>query len=163
MYDLDSVGLRYEGFWMKVRKHRGLHWFKDKKHGSGWIIYPDGSQYKGEFINDEPVSDDSRPVERRHSAESRLTVDGESVESSKSDHSRRSATSPSHLAKRYDRLERTIQHERSRSFTDTVGRRINNPVNMWTDAKQVLEVQSMQNIIINQHHVLLLLTSTSRH
>ena len=90
-------------------------------------MYPDGSEYKGEFINDEPVSDDSRPVERRYSAESRLTIDGESVQSSKSDHSRRSATSPSHLAKKYDQLERSIQHESTRSFVDMVGRRIKNP------------------------------------
>src|SRR5216117_746497 len=123
-YDLKSVGQIYEGFWMKVGNHIFSANLQDKKHGSGWLVYPDRSQYRGEFINDEPVSKGvHESVERRHSAESRLSADRESIESSKSDYSRRSATSP-----KLFEYERTIRHERSRSFVDTVGRRIKNPI-----------------------------------
>jgi hypothetical protein len=118
---------------------------KDKKHGSGWIVYPDGTQYKGEFIDDEPVFEDAGDsADGRYSTETRFTTDGESIESLKSDQSGKSATS-SKGGKRLEntsgksgtspkggkvgkRLESTsVKHEKSRLFVETVGRKIKNP------------------------------------
>jgi hypothetical protein len=98
---------------------------KDKKHGSGLITYPDGTQYRGEFIDDEPEGDDNgEPVERRHSTDNRLAMERKSIESFKTERSPRSATTPQSPPKRLENIDRKLKHARSRSFLDTVGRRI---------------------------------------
>ena len=94
---------------------------QDKKHGFGWIIYPDGSQYTGEFIHDEPVEMNGSGL----AAENRATTDEESINSLKTEHSWGSATIPlSPKSSKSADTGKLVRHDRNRSFVKTVGRKI---------------------------------------
>ena len=69
------------------------------------------------------TEDTSDSVARQTSPENRTTTDGESIDSMKSDHSGKSGIS------KLENAERKLKHQRSRSFADTVGRKIKNPTN----------------------------------
>jgi hypothetical protein len=124
-YDLGSTGLKYEGFWKNVRSaFTGANFVQDKKHGTGEIIYPDGSHFKGQFRNDEPVNPHSSASKeiRRRSTGYRIVKDGESVDSVEID----GGSSLGSFRGSGPGWSRS-KHERSRSFVDTVGRQIQTP------------------------------------
>jgi hypothetical protein len=72
-------------------------------------------EFKGEFIDDEPVGDDAMSTETpvRRFSTSNSTTDGESTESSRAD------LLPD---------AKTAKHQRSRSFVEIVGRKIKDPI-----------------------------------
>jgi hypothetical protein len=124
---LPSKQLKYEGFWKYVKPYSSQYWIcQDQKEGAGELTFPDGSRHKGDFFNDEPVV--SRAVSskerRRRSFGHCIITDGDRIESNETD-----VTSPGLTTKGSDAVQgvRKSKHERSRSFVDTVGRRIHDP------------------------------------
>jgi hypothetical protein len=97
---------------------------QDKKQGSGELFYPDGSRYKGEFINDDPVVSDpvSSNERRRRSTGYRTLRDRETSGSTETE-----LGSAFAAVKGSEAVLRKSKHERSRSFVETVGRRIEDP------------------------------------
>jgi hypothetical protein len=141
IYDLNSVGLRYQGYWREVKHPRFAKlMIQDKKHGVGWIIYPDGLQYKGEFVDDEPAAEESTsstgsPV-RLLSTRNSPTDDRGSIESSHTERTRNTGSSspsvgPSKTAHADTPATKpktkSVNHQRSRSFAEIVGRKIKDP------------------------------------
>jgi hypothetical protein len=93
-------------------------------HGLGTIIYPDGLRYEGEFIDDEPASTPSE-LSNAPSAESAGKWDRISVDSSQLDMS----TSETYRPSNFDHsppITGMTKHEKNRSFTDMVGRKVKN-------------------------------------
>jgi hypothetical protein len=140
IYDLDSVGLRYQGYWRQVRYTCIVKLIiQDKKHGTGWIIYPDGLQFKGEFVDDEPIAEETNtgtiasefPVRRFSTGNS--TTDGGSMVSSRTDKTGNTGnSSPSLSSSKGPHATSTpetkiVSHQRSRSFAEIVGRKIKDP------------------------------------
>jgi len=140
IYDLNSVGLRYQGYWREVKHPRFAKlMIQDKKHGVGWIIYPDGLQYKGEFVDDEPVAEESTssstgsPVRLLSTRNTSPTDDRGSIESSHTERTRNTGSSspsvgPSHADTPATKpMTKSVNHQRSRSFAEIVGRKIKDP------------------------------------